>query len=226
MFSFPLLLTVYAGFTHAFEADHLLAVSNIVSQRNNIRLSLKDGIFWGLGHASTIFVIGILMIVFKAGISAQYFHYFEAIVGLMLIVLAIYRLVKFSRSKKIIIHAHPHTHIEGQHKHLHIHVGNEHKHQHIHSLAYGVGLVHGLAGSGALIVVVMSQIRAPVDGLIYLVIFGAGCILGMLLAAGLFSIPFSKKIIQAQTLQIFLIITSSALCLLYGSKVIYENLIA
>jgi cytochrome c biogenesis protein CcdA len=224
MFTFPLLLTIYAGFTHAFEADHLLAVSNIVSRRNNIKLSLKDGIFWGLGHASTIFFIGILMIIFKAGISAQYFHVFEAIVGLMLIGLAGYRLFKFFGNKKIIIHAHTHLHESAQHKHLHVHVVKEHKHRHQHSLAYGVGLVHGLAGSGTLIVIVMSQIKGSVDGLIYLVIFGLGCIVGMMLASGLFSIPFSKKIMQAQSLQSFLIIASSLLCVLYGSKVIYENL--
>jgi cytochrome c biogenesis protein CcdA len=226
MYSFPLLLTIYAGFTHAFEADHLLAVSNIVSQRNNVRSSMKDGVFWGLGHASTIFFIGILMILFKVGISEQSFHYFEVAVGVMLISLAAYRLMKFFRSRKIVIHTHSHQHEEGHHKHLHVHIGKEREHHHTHSLAYGVGLVHGLAGSGALILVVMSQIKGPVDGLIYLVIFGTGCIAGMLLAAGLFSIPFSKKIIQAQTLQSFLIITSSVLCLLYGSKVIYENMVA
>ncbi len=227
MFTFPLLLTIYAGFTHAFEADHLLAVSNIVSKRNNIKLSMKDGIYWGLGHASTIFFIGILMIILKAGISENYFHYFEALVGLMLIVLAIYRLVKYFSNKKIVIHTHGHVHEGGQHKHLHVHIGKEHKHkhQHEHSLAYGIGLVHGLAGSGALIVVVMSQINTPFDGLIYLAIFGAGCIAGMMLAAGLFSVPFSKKMMQAKTLQSFLIITSSLLCLLYGGKVIYENLV-
>jgi cytochrome c biogenesis protein CcdA len=226
MFSFPVLLTIYAGFTHAFEADHLLAVSSIVSRRNNIRLSLKDGIFWGLGHASTIFFIGILMIVFKAGISAQYFHYFEAIVGGMLIALAIYRLIKFFRKEKIVIHGHVHEHDGNKHKHLHIHIGKKDKHQHEHSLAYGVGLVHGLAGSGALILVVIAQMKSPAEGLIYLVIFGVGCIGGMLIAAGFFSIPFSKKIMQAYALQRFLIITSSVLCLLYGGKVIYENLLA
>ncbi len=226
MFTFPLLLTIYAGFTHAFEADHLLAVSNIVSQRNNIRSSLKDGVFWGLGHASTIFFIGILMILFKGGISEQYFHYFEAIVGLMLIALAVYRLIKFFSKRKITVHSHSHTNSVEQHKHLHIHIGNEKRQQHTHSLAYGVGLVHGLAGSGALIVIVMSQMKGPLDGLTYLLIFGIGCIAGMMLASGLFSIPFSKKIMQAETLQTFLIIISSILCLLYGSKVIYENLIA
>ncbi|MEO8762952.1 MAG: hypothetical protein ABI416_01635 [Ginsengibacter sp.] len=225
MFSFPLLLTIYAGFTHAFEADHLLAVSNIVSQRKNSRLAMKDGVFWGLGHASTIFFIGVLMILFKVGISAQYFHYFEAIVGCMLIALAGYRLLKFFRGKKVVIHAHTHDHEDAQHKHLHVHIGAEHEHHHMHSLAYSVGLVHGLAGSGALILIAMSQIRGPVEGLVYLVIFGSGCIVGMLLAAGLFSIPFSKKIMEARILQSFLVITSSVLCLVYGSKVIYENLL-
>ena len=228
MFTFPLLLTIYAGFTHAFEADHLLAVSNIVSQRNRMKLAVKDGLYWGLGHTSTIFFIGILMILFKAGISKRSFHYFEAAVGLMLIVLAACRFIKFFRSKKIVVHAHgqQHENTEGEHKHLHVHVGEKQKHQHTHSLAYGVGLVHGLAGSGALIVIVMSQIKSSADGLIYLLIFGGGCIAGMVLAAGFFSIPFSKKLMQAKALQRFLIITSSLLCLLYGGKVIYENLIA
>lgn len=225
MFSFPLLLTIYAGFTHAFEADHLLAVSNIVSQRNSTKMSLKDGIFWGLGHASTIFFIGILMILFKAGISEGYFRYFEAVVGLMLIVLGIYRIVKFFRAEKIVVHTHTHEHGGKGHQHLHVHIGNQQKHQHAHSLAYGVGLVHGLAGSGALILVVISQMKGALDGLTYLLIFGAGCIVGMMLAAGLFSVPFSKKIMQAQTLQAFLVIFSSLLCLLFGGKVIYDNLV-
>jgi high-affinity nickel permease len=225
MFTFPLLLTIYAGFIHAFEADHLLAVSNIVSQRNNVKLSLKDGIFWGLGHTSTIFFVGILMIVFKAEISDQYFRYFESLVGVMLIALAIYRMVVFFREKKVVIHAHPHQHGGEQHQHLHVHIGNRQVHQHKHSLAYGVGLVHGLAGSGALILIAMSQMKSPADGLIYLVIFGMGCIVGMLVAAGLFSIPFSKKIIQAQVLQSGLVIITCLLCFLYGGKVIYDNLI-
>jgi len=224
MFSFPLLLTIYAGFTHAFEADHLLAVSNIVSQRNNMKSSVKDGAFWGLGHASTIFFIGLLIIVFKAGISQSRFHYFEAIVGVMLITLAAYRLLKYFGRKKIVIHSHPHIHSEENHKHLHMHVGEIHEHHHTHKLAYGVGLVHGLAGSGALILLVVQKIKTPLDGLIYLLIFAFSCIVGMMVAAGLFSIPFSKKIMNAKILQVFLVITSSALCLLYGGKIIYENL--
>jgi ABC-type nickel/cobalt efflux system permease component RcnA len=237
MFTFPLLLTIYAGFTHAFETDHLLAVTNIVSQRDHIWSSIKDGIFWGLGHSSTIIFIGILMIMFKVGISEHSFHYFEATVGLMLIALAIYRLIKFFRGKKLVIHKHDHEHEEGVHKHLHVHFVPEneqahahphvhvHTHSHTHKLAYGVGLVHGLAGSGALVIIAMAQIKSPAQGVLYLVIFSLGCIVGMLTAAGLFSVPFSKRIIQAQTLQSVLIILTSVLCLVYGGKVIYDNMI-
>ncbi|ASU33135.1 HoxN/HupN/NixA family nickel/cobalt transporter [Mucilaginibacter xinganensis] len=241
MFTFPLLLTIYAGFTHAFEADHLLAVTNIVSRRDHIWLSVKDGIFWGLGHSSTILLIGVLMILFKVGISEHSFHYFEAGVGLMLIALAVYRLQKFFRCKKLVIHTHGHTHshphrtADEGHKHLHVHFAPKqnfnhtqlqvHTHDHSHKLAFGVGLVHGLAGSGALVVLVMAQIKNPFDGLSYLLIFSAGCIGGMLVAAGLFSVPFSKKLIQAPVLQTLLIIATSVLCIIYGGKVMYDNLL-
>jgi cytochrome c biogenesis protein CcdA len=237
MFTFPLLLTIYAGFTHAFEADHLLAVTNIVSQRNHIWSSIKDGIFWGLGHSSTIIFIGILMIMFRVGISEHSFHYFEATVGFMLIALAVYRLIKFFRDKKLVIHRHHHEHEgEGEHQHLHAHIvpkhehvhahPHTHSHSHTHKLAYGVGLVHGLAGSGALVIIAMSQIKSPAQGVLYLVVFSVGCIVGMLTAAGLFSVPFSKKIIQSQILQSALIIITSVLCLLYGGVVIYNNVMA
>jgi len=252
MFTFPLILTIYAGFTHAFEADHLLAVSNIVSRRNQVWSSMKDGIFWGLGHSSTIFLIGILMIIFKVSISEHSFHYFEATVGIMLITLAIFRFVKFIRGKKLVIHTHKHAHapfaqpkgplaLATEHEHRHIHFvpknnvshmhaavhahshSHGHSHMHSHKLAYGVGLIHGLAGSGALVVLVMAQIKKPLDGLVYLLIFCMGCVGGMLVAAGLFSIPFSKRVIQAPALQSLLIIATCVLSLVYGGKVIYDN---
>jgi len=225
MITFSLLLTIYAGFTHAFEADHLLAVSNIVSQRDHIWSSIKDGIFWGLGHSSTIILIGVLMIIFKVGISEHSFHYFEATVGTMLVGLAVYRLIKFFRNSKVVIHHHTHSHGAGKHKHIHIHYGGvQHSHQHTHSLAYGVGLIHGLAGSGALVIIAMTNIKSPAEGVLFLVVFSLGCIVGMLVAAGLFSIPFSKKLIQAPILQSILVIVTSGLCLAYGGMVIYNNL--
>ncbi len=132
MFTFPLLLTIYAGFTHAFETDHLLAVSNIVSRRDHMWSSMKDGIFWGLGHSSTIFLIGVLMIIFKVGIAEHSFHYFEAAVGVMLIALAIYRIIKFFSTKKLIIHKHGHLHLPGKPPQGKLQLATEHEHLHVH----------------------------------------------------------------------------------------------
>jgi high-affinity nickel permease len=79
--TFPLFFAAVVGFSHAFEADHLVAVSNIVTKRDKIKLAIKDGIYWGLGHTSTIFLIGLLMIVGKVTVFNGYFGYFEAVVG-------------------------------------------------------------------------------------------------------------------------------------------------
>jgi high-affinity nickel permease len=70
---FKILLTIYSGLEHAFEADHLLAVNTLVSHRENLKQSLKDGVFWGIGHTTTIFFVGILMIGFKFNIGEDIF---------------------------------------------------------------------------------------------------------------------------------------------------------
>lgn len=197
---FKIFLTIYAGLEHAFEADHLLAVNTLVSHRENLKQSLKDGIFWGVGHTTTIFLLGILMIGFKLNIGENIFKNFEAGVGIMLIFLGIYRVFKLFFPKQ-----HNHTHNTSR-------------------AAFGVGLIHGLAGSGALVVLVISQMKSPFEGLMYILIFGLGSIFGMFLAAYLFSIPYTKTLLKSKKLQASLVIISSLLCIIYGGKVVYENL--
>ncbi|MDR1357170.1 MAG: hypothetical protein LBJ58_05820 [Tannerellaceae bacterium] len=218
-----LLYALYEGLIHAFEADHILAVTNIVSQRNKIFPALKDGVFWGLGHTSTIFLVGIIMILFKVGIPDSSFSYFEAAVGLMLILVASYRLYLFARDERIVVHTHKREH-EGANKqpHIHVHIKGEN----LHKTSYGIGIVHGLAGSGALVVLVMTQIETVWSSLLYLLIFGIGSIIGMTLVAGVFSIPFSKRLINSKALRTSLVLLSSVLCFAYGCYVIYENLLA
>jgi cytochrome c biogenesis protein CcdA len=207
MIGFPILITLYAGFVHAFETDHLLAVSNIVTRRKHLALSLKDGIFWGLGHTSTILLIGMLMLVLKMNINENQFRYFEAGVGLMLIGLGIFRLWKYKNARNKTEEA-----LTGEVLHNH------------HRLAYGVGLVHGLAGSGVLMVLVMAQMDNSLKGMAYLIIFGLGSVAGMAIAAGIFSVPFSKKILQWKNFQIGFLLLSCLLCVIYGTKVVYDNL--
>ena len=217
MFPSSLFLTIYAGFAHAFETDHLLAVSNIVSQRNSTFKSVKDGLFWGLGHTSTILVMGVIMLLLKVQVSPAYFHFVEAGVGIMLVVLGLFRLFKL----KVFLSAEV---VETPAAQM-VAVTNTGLKK-LHMVSYGVGMVHGLAGSGELVVLVMLQMASLQIGMLYLFIFSIGSILGMLVAAAMFSLPFSKKILQSRLLQIALILLSSLLCIGYGMSVIYKNLFA
>ncbi len=202
----PLLFAGGVGFTHAFEIDHLLAVSSIVNRRKSAVLAIKDGIYWGLGHTSTILLIGILMILAKVAVSEKMFHFFEAGVGLMLMLLGLQRVRGLWLQKQRHVYAH------------------EHHTPHNHRLAYSVGLVHGLAGSGTLILLVMTQLETAWQGISYLLIFGMGSVLGMLLASGVFFLPFSQRLSRNFKLQRGLTLLSALLCITFGCKVVFENL--
>ena len=240
--AFPLLFAAFVGFVHAFEADHLLAVSNIVTKRNSIFMAVKDGIAWGLGHTSTIFLIGLIIIVGKVAITEQTFHYFEAAVGAMLIALGLFRLrYLWKTGRAFHTHFHPDDLFFWKKRPARLLVQTPRQAAQLvsatenlmlryspptesHRLAYAVGLVHGLAGSGALVLLVMSQIPSAGSAMMYLLIFGVGSIGGMLLASGVFSLPFSKKLSTNALLQAGLTAISSLLCVAYGTQVIYENL--
>lgn len=238
--AFPLLFAAVVGFGHAFEADHLLAVSNIVTKRNSILLAIKDGIAWGLGHTSTIFLVGLVIIAGKVAVAEQTFHYLEASVGFMLISLGLFRLrYMWKTGRSFYLHLHledmdfwkKHSgKVKGPVQNPRLTAPSIEQLQYAppadnHRLAYAIGLVHGLAGSGALVLLVMSQIPGPGHALLYLLIFGVGSIGGMLLASGVFSLPFSKKLSANTRLQLGLTLLSSLLCIGYGLHVICENVI-
>ncbi len=194
-------IALSVGFGHAFEADHLAAISNIVTRRKKLSHAIWDGIYWGLGHTSTILLIGILMIALRMSFQSELFSFFEAGVGLALILMGLHRLYK--------LYAPVHAHGDTEHK---------------AHLAYGIGLVHGLAGSGAMVLLVMTKISGTMLSLLYLLIFGLGSVAGMLIAAGIFSLPFSKEVSTHRQVQVALILISSCFCLSYGGWILYENL--
>ncbi len=202
----PVTFTITAifsiGFFHAFEADHLAAVSTLVTKRDNILAAVRDGIYWGLGHTSTIFLIGMMMIILKFSFLDNFFTTFEGIIGLLLVAIGIKRLYELFYSEKKHEKSEPHT----------------------HKVAYGVGLLHGLAGSGSVVLLIISNVPDSWNGMLYLLIFGMGSILGMLIAAGLFSLPFSKKITKNIYINMTLVIISSLVCMSIGGWLFYENL--
>jgi len=195
----PILFAALVGIGHAFEADHLIAVSNIVTKRDSVLLAVKDGVYWGLGHTTTLVIVGSVIILSRATFLNS--GYFEALVGLMLVVMGISRLTNKRNFARI---------------------GTP---RYQHSMAYTIGLLHGLAGSGALVLLVMSEISDPILGISYLFVFGIGSIIGMLVAAGLFSIPFTQRMKINRTFRSGIVAVSSLVCVIYGSWMIYKNLL-
>lgn len=190
------LLAAGIGFAHAFEADHLVAVANLVSRRDRIEGAVKDGIYWGLGHTSTIVFIGAAVLLGRASIGAEVFERLEMGVGVMLIALGTWRLRQA-------------YHRRG--KAPRARVGRA------YGLAYGVGLVHGLAGSGALVASVVAGASDLWQGLRYMLVFGLGSVAGMLSAAGVLSLPFSRQIVNRPKLKLSLVVASAVLCIVYGA---------
>ncbi len=192
------------GIKHAIEPDHIIAVSTIASQSKKLLRSSLAGVFWGIGHTATLFIVGIIFILMKDEIPAEWAMSLEFLVGIMLVYLGVTTILSF---KNIHIHEHEHDTEEHKHVHSHEHSGkHEHKHRHknvsyLKSLL--IGLVHGLAGSGAMILLTMSTVKSVWEGAIYILIFGAGTVVGMLFFTTIIGIPFvfsAKKISLNKTL--------------------------
>lgn len=183
------------GFQHAFEPDHLSAVSTQLIKRKEIgkislgvfvRHSLKSsilGVIWGAGHTTTILLIGILVALFSLTIPENLFNVFEIGVGIMLLYLAIRLIMQNNHFK---MHIHPHTH-ENSVTHIHPHThDDEHKHSH---RSYLIGCIHGIAGSGGIVILVSSTLSSFDSSLSFILLFCLGSMIGMSLASGLLGIP-------------------------------------
>jgi ABC-type nickel/cobalt efflux system permease component RcnA len=196
-------LGLLLGVTHALDADHVAAVSTLVSRERRLGRSCLLGVAWGLGHTAALLVAGIGVIAFKLAISPRLEHGLEMAVAVVLILLGGHVLVQSLR--EVGLHRHAHTHDGRTHHHLHLHLKHDPghdaghaggTHDHVHLLGLGrrpflVGLLHGLAGSAALMLLVLSTISSPAAGLLYIVVFGVGSTAGMLLLSGLIGLPFA-----------------------------------
>ncbi len=186
-----LALGLLLGMEHALDADHVVAVSTMVSQHRSLRRASMVGIVWGLGHTTTLFLVGLAVILFKVRIPERLSLSMEFAVGLVLVTLGASIIKGYLGGR---VHAHAHRHGGEIHLHFHSHAageGHDHGHpppQHRRSLL--VGMIHGLAGSAALMLLVLGTIRTPALGLLYILVFGAGSILGMLGISTLLGLPF------------------------------------
>jgi len=160
------------GLRHAFEPDHLTAVSTLVSESHSPRQGVLLGALWGLGHTISLVVVGVLLTLIGATLPARVGVAFELGVAAMLLLLGVRAIVVAMRAP------------EAEHSHSRFHVHSAiHDRRRWRPLA--VGLVHGLAGSGALTALVFTQLPGTAARIVYMTLFGIGSIFGMATASGL-----------------------------------------
>ena len=240
-------LGFFLGMRHATDADHVIAVATIVSRQRSIRQGALIGVLWGLGHTITILVVGSAIILFGIVIPRRVGLTMELSVGLMLILLGILNLTGTMRwitenltPWRVGLHAHSHGHGDYIHSHAHGHSPEKHGHaddetpvgwmdrvfgrldlyQIVRPLA--VGIVHGLAGSAAIALLVLTTIRVPSWAVLYLLVFGIGTVAGMMLITAAIALPFTFSENRFARLHRGLGVVSGLVSLAFGLFIVYQ----
>lgn len=217
------------GILHAKDPDHVAAVSTIVSERDSFWSSALIGGIWGVGHSLALLLAGVAVLLLNFQISEDTSRWLEFGVGIMLIVLGLNVFRKLLTGRKL--HFHEHSH--GDHKHIHLHMhGNDEPPKGSHHIlqfsprALVVGMIHGLAGSGALMLAIIPTIDSRTLGLIYILIFGIGSIGGMIIMSLLVGLPFHITARRRDSLNKIFQIVAGVASLTIGIFVAVENVIA
>lgn len=191
-----LLLGFLIGMRHAVESDHVAAVASLATRSRSVTDAIRQGAAWGLGHTLTLFLFGSIVLVLDAVMPERLAQLLELLVGFMLVGLGVDVLRRLIREQ---IHFHVHRHHDGEvHFHAHSHAGEtghdprRHHHEHHEGFpvrALMVGLMHGMAGSAALILLTLQTVQSPWTGLLYIALFGIGSMIGMALLSLVIAIP-------------------------------------
>lgn len=194
-----LALGLVFGLKHATEVDHVVAVTTIVSEQRKLWRAALVGALWGAGHTASLVIVGAVVLVLRVAIPERIASWLEFGVALMIITLGVNTFVRALRRRDS-AHVHKHQHDGFTHAHVHFHdedtahegatAAHSHAIRRIGIKPLLVGAMHGLAGSAALTLLVLAQIASPAVGILYLLVFGAGSIVGMLLMSGLVGLPF------------------------------------
>ena len=234
----------FLGMRHATDPDHVIAVSTIVSQQRNLKRAALIGVVWGLGHTVTILLVGSAIILFNLVIPARLGLAMELSVGVMLILLGGWNLAGFLRDAPVatgsLVHSHAHSHGDFIHNHPHQHAPEAHPHPPDanplsrldrslgRSAAYQfvrpliVGVVHGLAGSAAVALLILASIRNSTWAIAYLLVFGVGTIAGMMVITLSIASAFRFLGDRFQLIGRRLALISGVVSVLFGLFVAYQ----
>ena len=218
------------GMQHAFEADHVAAIATQLSKskrKNSLKQLVREsltkssivGIIWGAGHTTTLVLVGILVYVLALTIEDEIFAGFELGVGVMLLFLGL----SIIRKKIKLKHKHPHKHQDGS-LHFDEHTHNDPNHHHNHR-PYLIGLMHGLAGSGSLVVLTAATLNDVSMVLEFIIVFGVGSMLGMAIVGSMLGIPFALGD-RYKAVQKYFNYAIGLVSVFVGINVIYETVLS
>ena len=177
------------GLQHSFESDHVAAVATMASKSRSLKERSSAGLFWGIGHTMMLVLAVIAVFLLKISIPETFTAFAEIAVGVMLIVLGLFSVPNFING----YHFHFHQHEKQQHAHFHKHektsILHEHMHKNINKKTFAIGALHGMAGSGTLVVLLSTVAATFAGSLIYVLVFGIGSISGMMLSSTLIGMP-------------------------------------
>lgn len=220
------------GLRHALEADHLAAVVSLATRGGTLRDHARRGALWGVGHTATLLILAGGSVLLGLAIPERAAHLLEACVGVMLLWLGASVLRRLRRGG---LHFHGHRHADGElHWHAHAHhaqagaapgaqhAHDPHHHPHPQGLrALWVGAVHGLAGSASLVLLVVGATRSPLAALAYIGLFGLGSILGMIVLAGVVSLPLDASARGRTRLHQALCALAGVLSVALGARILW-----
>jgi hypothetical protein len=185
------LLGLAQGMRHALEPDHVTAVSTLVAGQRSPRRIVSFAAIWGLGHALTLLVVGGALALFRAQMPLAVADVFELVVAFMLVALGVRALARARRPEAA------HTH--GTHD------GSAHTHDHARAQPLGVGIVHGLAGSGALAALATASFASRSAGVLFIAVYGLGAAAGMALLAAAAVFPMARLVQTARARTVMLV---------------------
>lgn len=185
------LLGIAFGMRHAVEPDHLAAVSTLATEQKNARAGLWVGALWGLGHSLSLLVVGGTLALVGEQMPERVAAGFELLVAVMIVGLGLRALHRSYLEGRV---GSPSTHTHGGVEHTH---EAPVEHVHVRSWTFAtrpllVGVLHGLAGSGALTALVVAELPTAGERLGYIALFGAGSVVGMALLTGLAGVPLMR----------------------------------
>ena len=175
------------GVKHSFDADHLIAVSNLLARPKSVLHSAKNAVYWAGGHMLTASIITLLLLAFRDTLLPIVLEKFELAVAAMLIFLGL-----ASISQAISLHSHRHGHGGQGHEHYHFHLGGSAGHEHGHM--FGIGVIHGLASNDELLLLltVSLGLASAAEMVAGVAIFSLGVALGMVAFSALFALPLVR----------------------------------